>query len=84
MLVVAVATVVAYVMYTLDDRTVHMFGTEKLFYSSPFVGLALLRFLFLALWNPKDDSPTEAMFKDVWFLLDLFAAVGTILYIIYA
>ena len=83
MILLAVATVVSYVMYTLDTRTVHMFGTEKLFYSSPFVALALLRFLFLALWYPKDESPTEAMLKDVWFLLDLAGAVGSILYIIY-
>lgn len=83
MLVLAVATVVAYVMYTFDERTIHIFGTNKLFYSAPFVAIAILRFLFLALWYPKDESPTEAMLKDPWFLLDLAAAVATILYIIY-
>ena len=83
MLVLAVATVVAYVMYTFDERTVQIFGTNQLFYSAPFVALGILRFLFLALWYPKDESPTEAMLKDPWFLLDLVAAVATILYIIY-
>ena len=70
-------------MYTMDERTVHMFGTNRLFYSAPFVALGILRFLFLALWYPKDESPTEAMLKDPWFLLDLAGAVATILYIIY-
>jgi len=83
MLVLAAATCVAYVMYTMDERTVHMFGTNRLFYSAPFVALGILRFLFLALWYPKDESPTEAMLKDPWFLLDLAGAVVTILYIIY-
>ncbi|HLL22846.1 MAG TPA: UbiA family prenyltransferase, partial [Kofleriaceae bacterium] len=83
MLVLAVATVVAYVLYTFDERTVSVFGTDRLFYSAPFVALGILRFLFLALWWPKDESPTEAMLKDPWFLLDLVAAVSTILYIIY-
>lgn len=83
MAVLGAATVVAYVMYTLDERTVHLFGTNKLFYSAPFVALGIVRFMYLALWRPKDESPTEAMLKDPWFLLDLAAAAATILYIIY-
>jgi hypothetical protein len=84
MLVIGAATVVAYVMYTFDDRTVHLFGTDRLFYSSPFVALGIVRFLFLALWYPKDESPTEAMVKDPWFLIDLAACAATIVYVIYA
>ena len=83
MVVLAAATVVAYVMYTFDERTIHIFGTNRLFYSAPFVALGILRFMMLALWYPKDESPTEAMLKDPWCLLDLAAAVATILYIIY-
>lgn len=84
MLVLAVATCAAYLAYTVDPHTVAFFGTENLPYSSPFVALGILRFLSLALWYPKDDSPTEAMLKDPWFLLDLLGATATVLYIIYA
>ena len=59
------------------------FGTDRLVISAPFVALGILRFMFLALWRPKDDSPTEAMLKDPWFLLILAGAVATILVIIY-
>lgn len=83
MVALGVATVVAYVMYTFDERTVLLFGTNKLYYSAPFVAIGIVRFMYLALWRPKDESPTEAMLKDPWFLLDLAAAVVTILYIIY-
>ena len=83
MLVFAVVTLGAYVAYTLNDRTVAFFGTDRLVYSAPFVALGIVRFLFLALYRPKDESPTEAMLKDVWFLLDLAAATATILYVIY-
>jgi 4-hydroxybenzoate polyprenyltransferase len=79
----AVVTCAAYLAYTVDEHTVHMFGTERLPYSSPFVALGLFRYLYLALWRPVDDSPTEAMMKDPWFLLDLAAAAATVLYIIY-
>ncbi len=46
--------------------------------------LGILRYKSLALWYPKDESPTEAMLKDPWFLLNLLAAAGTVLYIIYS
>jgi len=83
MFVLAIATCAAYIAYTLDEHTVAFFGTKNLPYSSPFVALGILRFLSLALWYPKDESPTEAMLKDPWFLLDLLAAAATVLYIIY-
>lgn len=83
MYVLAVATCGAYVAYTLDAHTIEMFRTERLVFSAPFVALAVARFLSLALWRPKDESPTEAMLKDPWFLLDLAVAVATIVYVIY-
>jgi decaprenyl-phosphate phosphoribosyltransferase len=83
MVVLGVITCAAFAAYTLADRTVAEFGTNHLIYSTPFVALGVLRFLFLALWWPKDDSPTEAMLKDRWFLLDLAAATATVLFVIY-
>jgi decaprenyl-phosphate phosphoribosyltransferase len=79
----AVVTLAAFGAYTLDEHTVAFFGTNRLVYSTPFVAIGIVRFLFLALWWPKDESPTEAMLKDPWFLLDLGAAAVTMLYVIY-
>lgn len=83
MVVLAVVTCGAYLAYTIDEHTVHFFETDKLAYSTPFVALGLARFLALALWWPKDESPTEAMLKDPWSLLVLVAATATVLTIIY-
>ncbi len=83
MYILALATCGAYIAYTLDPHTIAMFETERLVFSAPFVALALARFLSLALWRPKDESPTEAMLRDPWFLVDLAAAVATIVYVIY-
>jgi 4-hydroxybenzoate polyprenyltransferase len=83
MYILAVAAVAAYVAYTLDAHTMAMFGSDRLVISAPFVALAVLRFLSLALWRPKDDSPTEAMLRDPWFLLVVGGAVAAILYAIY-
>ncbi|HEY1813066.1 MAG TPA: UbiA prenyltransferase family protein [Kofleriaceae bacterium] len=83
MYVLAVATCAAYAAYTLDAHTVELFGTRDLIYSTPFVALGIARFLSLALWAPRLDSPTDAMLRDRWFMLDLSAATATVLYIIY-
>jgi len=83
MLVIGIVTVAAYLAYTVDPHTVAFFKTDRLPYSTPFVALGILRFLGLALWWPKDESPTEAMLKDPWMLLCLFAAATTVLYAIY-
>lgn len=83
MFALGLVTCIAYLAYTVDKHTVAYFATNRLPYSTPFVVLGILRFLSLALWYPKDESPTEAMLKDPWFLLNLFAAAATVLYIIY-
>jgi len=79
----AAVTLATFGAYTLDAHTAAFFGTNRLIYSTPFVALGIARFLGLALWWPKDESPTEAMLKDKWFLLALGAAAATMLYVIY-
>jgi hypothetical protein len=83
MLVLGILTCAAYAGYTISPHTIEMFGTDRLVYTAPFVALGVLRFLFLALWYPTDDPPTEAMLRDKWMLLDLVAATASVLYAIY-
>ncbi|MEJ7598142.1 MAG: UbiA prenyltransferase family protein [Kofleriaceae bacterium] len=84
LLVLAVATVAAFVAYTLDAHTRRFFETDYLVVSAPFVAIGVARYLTLALWRPKDESPTEAMLRDPLFLIVLAAAGVTILYLIYS
>jgi len=82
MYALAAITCASYAAYTLEGAP-GVFGTDRLVWSTPFVALGLLRYLYLALWRPRDASPTDAMLRDPWFLLDLAAATGAILYLIY-
>ncbi len=83
MIVLAVGTCAAFVAYTLSPGTIEFFGTDDLVYVAPFVVAAVIRFLVLALWRASDESPTEAMLSDRWFLLALAGATATTLYAIY-
>lgn len=83
LIALAIASCAGFVAYTLDAHTVAEYGTNRLVYSAPFVAIAIARFLMLALGRPSDVSPTEAMLKDPWFLLDVAGAVAVMLYVIY-
>jgi hypothetical protein len=67
----------------LHPHTIEFFGTDELVYVAPFVLIGVLRFLMLALWRASDESPTDAMLSDPWFLLDLAGATAMTLYVIY-
>lgn len=82
MYVLGVITCLTYAAYTLYGAP-GVFGTDRLILSTPFVALGIIRYLYLALWRPRDASPTEAMFRDPLTLIDLVVATATILYIIY-
>jgi 4-hydroxybenzoate polyprenyltransferase len=83
MIGLAVITCAAFIAYTLWPRTIVFFGTDHLVYVAPFVVLGVVRFLILSLWRASDESPTDAMLGDPWFLAILGAATATTLYVIY-
>jgi 4-hydroxybenzoate polyprenyltransferase len=83
MLVLGAATAVAYILYTRDPRTVAFFGTDRLVWSAPFPAIGITRFLMLALWRPRAESPTEAMLRDPVSLGAIVAWAGVVIYILY-
>lgn len=83
MVALGAVTCAAFVAYTMSPHTIEFFGTGELVYVAPFVLIGVVRFLMLALWRASDESPTEAMLRDPWLLLDLAAATAATLYIIY-
>lgn len=84
MLILAVATSASYALYTQDERTVAFFQTRQLVWTLPFCVLGIGRFLSLALWRPRAQSPTEAMLRDPLFLLNIGLWGAAVLFIIYA
>lgn len=79
----AMATSACYALYTQDGRTVAFFHTRALIWTLPFCVIGIGRFLQLALWRPRPQSPTEAMLRDWPFLINLGLWGLTVLLIIY-
>ena len=78
-----VATVVTYVVYTLDPHTRATFGTNLLWVTTVMPAFGVFRFMRLVKSDLEKESPTEAMLKDWPFLLNLFVWVAAVLLLLY-
>jgi hypothetical protein len=79
-----VATGITYATYTLDPDTMARFGTPYLVVSSIFVLFGLLRFVFLVRRRSHAESPTDAMLRDLPFLVNLALWAIAVTVILYA
>ncbi|MBN1758331.1 MAG: decaprenyl-phosphate phosphoribosyltransferase [Chitinispirillaceae bacterium] len=59
------STLIAYTLYTLSDRTVAKFGTEKLVFTVPFVVYGIFRYLYLVHIKKAGGSPEMLLLTDL-------------------
>lgn len=81
--VTGLATVGTYVAYTIDPATRAYFGSDKLWLTTVFVVLAVLRFLHLVRSRPEAESPTQEMLRDGPFVAAVLLWVGVVVWIVY-
>lgn len=79
----AAATIVTYLIYTLDPRTQAFFHTDALWVSTLFVVLGVGRFLQLVQSRPKAESPTQEMLRDGPFVAVLLMWVALVMWVVY-
>ncbi|MEN3007547.1 decaprenyl-phosphate phosphoribosyltransferase [Pseudothermotoga sp.] len=76
------ASIVFYALYTLDNRTIQQFGTDKLYLTVPFVCYGVFRYMLLSMLSGQED-PTDILVKDkgLWIAIGLwFLTVMLVLY----
>lgn len=69
--VVTASAVVCYALYAVAPETVEKFHTEHLVYTVPFVLFGIFRYLYLSYQVSDPRNPTEAILRDVPFLVNL-------------
>lgn len=83
LVVVAIATLGAYVLYTVSPDVLARHGSHPLVWSTPWVALGLLRYLWLALRRGAGGNPSRLVLRDRWLLLAVagwLVTLGLILY----
>ena len=83
MMAMAAVTIVCYIMYTKSPDVMEKFHTDKLYLTSFFVILGMLRYMQVALVGDGAGSPTDVLLKDRFIQCILVAwlvAFGVIIY----
>ena len=81
--VTSVLAVVCFLLYTMDDRTRELFGTNNLVYTTPLVLYCIFRFSAL-IAQGKFSGPVQLILRDVPFQLAFAVWIGACIAIIYA
>lgn len=76
-------TMVSYIMYTVSPEIVGRFHTDKLYLTTVFVLLGLLRYIQLTVVDEKSGDPTKIMLRDRFIQCVAAAWLFTFLFLIY-
>ena len=81
--VAAAGVIICYALYTVSQRTVSVFGTENLIFTTPFVVFGIFRFMYLEYLNQKGENTTQIMLTDIPIILNILLYVATTIMIVY-
>ncbi|HET6272526.1 MAG TPA: decaprenyl-phosphate phosphoribosyltransferase [Bacteroidota bacterium] len=63
--IAAAGTVISYALYTVAPRTLELFGTDKVIYTTMFVIYGIFRYLYLIHTTNSTENPTNAVTADL-------------------
>jgi len=76
-------TLVAYILYSVSGEVIQRIGSDKLYISSFFVFLGIMRYLQIMIIDRKSGSPIEVLWKDRFLQIVVILWVLVISLIIY-
>ncbi len=75
-------TLISYIMYVLSSDVQQKFHTDRLYYTVPFVIFGIFRYLFLSYSKGEGESPTDIIYSDIPFTLNLLLWVATFILLV--
>lgn len=81
--VLSAVIIVAYLLYITSPEITHRFPDQKVFISSIFVFLGIVRYLQITIVEKKSGSPTNIVFKDFFIQLNIILWLLFFLFNIY-
>lgn len=83
MIISATGMAISYALYTVAGRTVTVFGTENLIFTTIFVLFGIFRYFYLVINKNMGENPVAILSKDIPTFLNLFLWFIACLVIIY-
>jgi 4-hydroxybenzoate polyprenyltransferase len=81
--VAAAGVIICYALYTVSQRTVSVFQTENLIYTTPFVVFGIFRYMYLEYLNQKGENSTQIMLSDIPMIITVILYIVTTIHIVY-
>lgn len=81
--VAASGVIICYALYTVSARTVSVFGTEDLIYTTPFVVFGIFRYMYLVYIGKKGENTTDIMIKDIPMIVNVLLYILVTVVIVY-
>jgi len=81
--VTSAGVIICYALYTVSARTVEIFNTENLIYTTLFVIFGIFRYQYLAYGKKLGENPMETLLKDLPSLANISLYILTVILIIY-
>lgn len=81
--IAATGVIVCYALYTVAPRTVSIFNTERLIYTTPFVVFGIFRFMYLEYISGKGENTTHTLATDIPMIVNMLLYAGATIMIIY-
>ncbi len=75
-------TLISYIMYVLSPDVQQKFHTANLFYTVPFVIFGIFRYLFLAYAMGEGESPSEIIYTDLPFTVNIILWVSVFILLV--
>lgn len=75
--------VIFYALYTVSPRTIAIFGTENLIYTTPFILYGVFRYMYLVMRDKTGEYTTEIILKDLSMVINAFLYAIFIILIVY-
>jgi len=81
--VAAAGVIICYALYSVAPRTISIFQTERLIYTTPFVVFGIFRFMYLEYMSGKGENTTRLIATDLYMILDVIVYIIATIVIIY-
>ncbi len=79
----AAAVIICYALYTTSQRTIDVFKTEELIFTTPFVVFGIFRYMYLVYKYDQGENTTEIMLHDVPMITNILLYAATTVLILY-
>lgn len=81
--VAAAGVIICYALYSVAPRTISVFDTERLIYTTPFVVFGIFRYMYLEYMSKKGENTTRIMASDIPMIVTIILYIITTILIIY-